>query len=170
MRQIILDTETTGLNPRTGDRIIEIGCIELLNRRPTGNTFHHYVNPGRESEPGALAVHGLTTEFLSDKPPFADVVDALCDFVKDAEILIHNASFDVAFLDEELARLERPAFPEHCANVIDTLAMARELHPGKRNRLEALCYSYGVSTAPPHFAGALPDAGFLDHVQQPTAR
>ncbi len=164
MRQIILDTETTGLNPRTGDRIIEIGCIELLNRRPTGNTFHHYVNPGRDSEPGALAVHGLTTEFLTDKPPFADIVDALCDFVKDAEILIHNASFDVAFLDEELTRLERPAFPEHCANVIDTLAMARELHPGKRNSLDALCERYGVSNAHRTLHGALLDAELLADV------
>ena len=164
MRQIILDTETTGLNPRTGDRIIEIGCIEMLNRRPTGNTFHHYVNPGRESEPGALAVHGLTTEFLSDKPPFADIVDALCDFVKDAEILIHNAAFDVAFLDEELARLERPAFPTHCASVTDTLAMARELHPGKRNSLDSLCERYGVSNAHRTLHGALLDAELLADV------
>ena len=164
MRQIILDTETTGLNPKAGDRIIEIGCIEMLNRRPTGNTFHHYVNPGRDSDPGALAVHGLTPDFLSDKPPFSDIVDALCDFVKDAEILIHNASFDVAFLDEELARLERPAFPEHCGNVIDTLAMARELHPGKRNSLDALCERYGVSNAHRTLHGALLDAELLADV------
>ena len=164
MRQIILDTETTGLNPKAGDRIIEIGCIELLNRRPTGNTFHHYVNPGRDSEPGALAVHGLTTEFLSDKPAFADVADALCDFVKDAEILIHNASFDVAFLDEELARLERPAFRLHCGSVTDTLAMARELHPGKRNSLDALCERYGVSNAHRTLHGALLDAELLADV------
>jgi DNA polymerase III subunit epsilon len=164
MRQIILDTETTGLNPRNGDRIIEIGCIELLNRRPTGNSFHHYVNPGRDSELGALAVHGLTTEFLADKPRFADVVDALCDFVKDAEILIHNAAFDVAFLDEELARLERPGFAGHCARVTDTLAMARELHPGKRNSLDALCERYGVSNAHRTLHGALLDAELLADV------
>ncbi len=164
MRQIILDTETTGLNPRSGDRIIEIGCIELVNRRPTGNTFHQYVNPGRDSEAGALAVHGLTTEFLSDKPPFADVVDAFCAFVRDAEILIHNAAFDTAFLDEELARLERPLFRAHCLNVIDTLAMARELHPGKRNSLDALCERYGVSNAHRTLHGALLDAELLAEV------
>ena len=164
MRQIILDTETTGLNPKTGDRIIEIGCIELLNRRPTGNTFHQYVNPGRDSDPGALAVHGLTTEFLADKPRFEDVVDAFCDFVGDAEILIHNAAFDVAFLDEELARIERPLFGTHCAQVIDTLAMARELHPGKRNSLDALCERYGVSNAHRTLHGALLDAELLADV------
>ena len=164
MRQILLDTETTGLNPKTGDRIIEIGCIELMNRRPTGNTFHHYVNPGRDSDPGALAVHGLTTEFLRDKPRFGDVVDALCDFVHGAEILIHNAAFDIAFLDEELARIERPPFTEHCGVVVDTLAMARELHPGKRNSLDALCERYGVSNAHRTLHGALLDAELLADV------
>ena len=164
MRQIVLDTETTGLNPRTGDRIIEVGCIELMNRRPTGNTFHHYVNPGRDSDPGALAVHGLTTDFLRDKPPFADIVDALCDFVNGAEILIHNASFDVAFLDEELTRLERPRWSQHCASVVDTLAMARELHPGKRNSLDSLCERYGVSNAHRTLHGALLDAELLAEV------
>ncbi len=164
MRQIILDTETTGLNPKSGDRIIEIGCVELLNRRLTGNTFHQYVNPKRDSELGALAVHGLTNEFLADKPPFDDVVDAFCDFVADAEILIHNAAFDVAFLDEELARLERPPFVRHCAQVVDTLAMARELHPGKRNSLDALCERYGVSNAHRTLHGALLDAELLAEV------
>ena len=164
MRQIVLDTETTGLNPRTGDRIIEVGCIELLNRRPTGKTFHQYVNPGRDSDPGALAVHGLTTDFLRDKPPFADIVDALCDFVNGAEILIHNAAFDVAFLDEELARLERPKWSHHCASVVDTLAMARELHPGKRNSLDSLCERYGVSNAHRTLHGALLDAELLAEV------
>src|ERR1700743_724123 len=139
MRQIILDTETTGLNPKTGDRIIEIGCVELLNRRLTGNTSHRYVNPDRDSDPGALQVHGLTTEFLSDKPRFVDVVDAFRDFVDGAEILTHNAAFDVAFLAEELGRLTRPVFKDHCREITDTLAMARELHPGKRNSLDALC-------------------------------
>ncbi|MEO8936620.1 MAG: DNA polymerase III subunit epsilon [Burkholderiaceae bacterium] len=164
MRQIILDTETTGLNPRTGDRIIEVGCIELMNRRPTGNTFHHYVNPGRDSDPGALAVHGLTTDFLKDKPKFEDIVDALCDFVAGAEILIHNASFDVAFLDEELARVKRPGWSHHCDSVTDTLAMARELHPGKRNSLDSLCERYGVSNAHRTLHGALLDAELLAEV------
>ncbi len=164
MRQIILDTETTGLNPKSGDRIIEIGCVELLNRRLTGATFHQYVNPGRDSEEGALAVHGLTNEFLADKPPFADIVDAFCDFVQGAEILIHNAAFDVAFLDEELARVDRPRFLDHCAQVVDTLAMARELHPGKRNSLDALCERYGVSNAHRTLHGALLDAELLAEV------
>jgi DNA polymerase-3 subunit epsilon len=164
MRQIILDTETTGLNPRTGDRVIEIGCVELLNRRPTGNTFHRYLNPERDSDPGALEVHGLTTEFLKDKPKFVDVVDAFCDFVSGAEILIHNAAFDVAFLDEELARLERPGFGAHCGSVIDTLSMARELHPGKRNSLDALCERYDVSNAHRTLHGALLDAELLAEV------
>ena len=164
MRQIILDTETTGLNPKAGDRIIEIGCIELMNRRPTGNSYHQYVNPGRESDPGALAVHGLTTEFLADKPPFHAVADALCDFVGGAEILIHNAAFDVAFRDEELARIDRPGFLAHCANVTDTLTMARELHPGKRNSLDSLCERYGVSNAHRTLHGALLDAELLADV------
>jgi DNA polymerase-3 subunit epsilon len=164
MRQIILDTETTGLNPKNGDRIIEIGCIEVQNRRPTGNTFHQYLNPGRDSDPGALAVHGLTTEFLRDKPRFADIVDAFADFVAGAEILIHNAAFDVAFLDEELSRLGRPPFSTHCAQVTDTLGMARELHPGKRNSLDALCERYGVSNAHRTLHGALLDAELLADV------
>ena len=164
MRQIILDTETTGLNPKAGDRVIEVGCIELQNRRPTGNTFHQYVNPGRDSDPGALAVHGLTTEFLRDKPTFDRIADALCDFVHGAEILIHNAAFDVAFLDEEFARIDRPGFLQHCACVTDTLAMARELHPGKRNSLDALCERYGVSNAHRTLHGALLDAELLADV------
>ena len=164
MRQIILDTETTGLNPKNGDRIIEVGCIELIQRRPTGNTFHRYVNPGRDSDPGALAVHGLTTGFLSDKPPFADIAEALCAFVDGAEVLIHNAAFDQAFLDEELARLARPVFARHCASITDTLAMARELHPGKRNSLDALCERYGVSNAHRTLHGALLDAELLAEV------
>ena len=164
MRQIILDTETTGLNPKNGDRIIEIGCIEVLNRRPTGASFHQYVNPGRDSDPGALAVHGLTTEFLRDKPRFEDIVDPFCDFVGGAEILIHNAAFDVAFLDEELTRIGRPLFCTYCAQVTDTLGMARELHPGKRNSLDALCERYGVSNAHRTLHGALLDAELLAEV------
>ena len=164
MRQIVLDTETTGLNPKAGDRIIEVACIELMNRRATGRTFHQYVNPGRDSDSGALAVHGLTREFLSDKPFFPDIVDPLCDFVGGAEILMHNAAFDVAFLDEELARIERPPFSRHCQCVTDTLAMARELHPGKRNSLDSLCERYGVSNPHRTLHGAVLDAELLAEV------
>lgn len=134
MRQIILDTETTGLNPRTGDRLIEIGCVELLNRRLTGNNLHIYVNPERDSDPGALAVHGLTTEFLRDKPKFAEVVDQIRDFVKGAELIIHNAPFDLGFLDAEFARLDLPPFTEHCGGVIDTLVQAKQMFPASAIR------------------------------------
>jgi DNA polymerase-3 subunit epsilon len=164
MRQIILDTETTGLNPKSGDRIIEIGCVEMLNRRPTGNNFHHYLNPERDSDPGALAVHGLTTEFLSDKPRFADIAEEFCAFVQDAEIIIHNAPFDVGFIDAELERLGLPAFHTRVKTVTDTLAQAKELHPGKRNSLDALCERYGVSNAHRTLHGALLDAALLAEV------
>ncbi|HEY4541241.1 MAG TPA: DNA polymerase III subunit epsilon, partial [Noviherbaspirillum sp.] len=145
MRQIVLDTETTGLNPRSGDRIIEIGCVELINRQLTGNNFHRYINPERDSEEGALAVHGLTTEFLSDKPKFAEIVEELRTYVKDAEIIIHNAPFDLAFLDAEFDRLGLPSFAQHVAEVTDTLVQAKSMHPGKRNSLDALCDRYEVS-------------------------
>ena len=164
MRQIVLDTETTGLNPRSGDRIIEIGCVELVNRRLTGNNFHYYVNPERDSDPGALAVHGLTTEFLSDKPKFAEIAAELCDFVRDAEIIIHNAPFDVGFLDAELERLGLPRFSDHVAGITDTLLQAKELHPGKRNSLDALCERYGVSNAHRTLHGALLDSELLAEV------
>ena len=147
MRQIVLDTETTGLNPRTGDRIIEVGCVELVDRRLTGKHFHRYTNPGRDSDPGALAVHGLTTEFLRDKPQFFEIADELCAFVRDAEIIIHNAPFDVGFLDAELDRLGLPKFGSQVLKITDTLLQAKELHPGKRNSLDALCDRYGVSNA-----------------------
>src|SRR5687768_3522988 len=130
MRQIVLDTETTGLNPRSGDRIIEIGCVELVNRRLTGNNFHRYINPERDSEEGALAVHGLTAEFLSDKPKFAEIADELRDYIQGAEVIIHNAPFDVGFLDAELARLAAPGFDKHVAKITDTLAQAKAMHPG----------------------------------------
>ena len=139
MRQIVLDTETTGLNPRSGDRIIEIGCVELINRRLTGNNFHYYINPERDSDPGALAVHGLTSEFLSDKPKFAEIAEAFCEFVRGAEIIIHNAPFDIGFLDSELERLGLQKFSTYVGVIIDTLIQAKELHPGKRNSLDALC-------------------------------
>jgi DNA polymerase-3 subunit epsilon len=164
MRQIVLDTETTGLNPRSGDRIIEIGCVELVNRRLTGNNFHSYVNPGRDSEEGALAVHGLTTEFLSDKPKFADVADELRDYISGAEVIIHNAPFDVGFLDAEFSRLNIPRFIEHVDKVIDTLVHAKEMHPGKRNSLDALCDRYGISNAHRTLHGALLDAELLAEV------
>jgi DNA polymerase-3 subunit epsilon len=164
MRQIVLDTETTGLNPRSGDRVIEIGCVELINRQLTGNNFHTYLNPERDSEEGALAVHGLTTEFLSDKPKFAEIADAFRSYVADAEIIIHNAPFDVGFLDAELARLQVPRFRDLVGEVIDTLVRAKEMHPGKRNSLDALCDRYGVSNAHRALHGALLDAELLAEV------
>lgn len=164
MRQIVLDTETTGLNPRTGDRIIEIACVELINRRLTGNNFHRYLNPERDSDPGALAVHGLTTEFLRDKPKFSEIAGELCNFVKDAEIVIHNAPFDIGFLDAELSKLGLSAFGTHVATITDTLQQAKELHPGKRNSLDALCDRYGISNAHRTLHGALLDAELLAEV------
>ena len=164
MRQIILDTETTGLNPRSGDRIIEIGCVEMLNRRLTGKNFHYYLNPERDSDPGALAVHGLTSEFLRDKPKFSDIAAEFCEFVRDAEIIIHNAPFDVGFLDAEFEKVGLPAFAEHVQKVIDTLLQAKELHPGKRNSLDALCERYGISNSHRTLHGALLDAELLAEV------
>lgn len=164
MRQIVLDTETTGLNPRTGDRIIEVGCVELVNRRLTGNNFHRYTNPERDSDPGALAVHGLTTEFLRDKPKFAEIAAEFCNYVGDAEIIIHNAPFDVGFLDAEFAKLGLPKFDTHVVKIIDTLQQAKELHPGKRNSLDALCDRYGISNAHRTLHGALLDAELLAEV------
>ncbi len=164
MRQIVLDTETTGLNPRSGDRIIEVGCVEIVNRRLTGNNFHIYINPERDSEEGALAVHGLTTEFLSDKPKFAEIANELRDYVRDAEIIIHNAPFDLAFLDAEFSRLSFPRFAEHVGQVTDTLVQAKEMHPGKRNSLDALCDRYDISNAHRALHGALLDAELLAEV------
>lgn len=164
MRQIVLDTETTGLNPRSGDRIIEIGCVELINRQVTGNNLHMYINPERDSEEGALAVHGLTTEFLSDKPKFAQIVTEFLDYVRGAEIIIHNATFDVGFLDAELKLLRMPLFKEHVGNVIDSLQMAKEIHPGRRNSLDALCDRYGISNAHRTLHGGLLDAALLAEV------
>src|SRR6478735_1895698 len=164
MRQIVLDTETTGLNPRSGDRIIEIGCVEIVNRGLTGNNFHSYINPERDSEEGALAVHGLTTEFLSDKPKFAEIADELRDYVRGAEIIIHNAPFDLAFLDAEFDRLGLDPFAEHVELITDTLVQAKEMHPGKRNSLDALCDRYGISNAHRALHGALLDAELLAEV------
>ncbi len=164
MRQIVLDTETTGLNPRTGDRVIEIGCVELENRMLTGNNYHCYINPERDSEEGALAVHGLTTDFLSDKPKFAEIAASLQHYIDGAEVIIHNAPFDLGFLNAEFKRLNLPIFSEQVGSVIDTLVQAKEMHPGKRNSLDALCDRYGVSNAHRKLHGALLDAELLADV------
>jgi len=164
VRQVVLDTETTGLEVKDGHRIIEIGCVELVGRRLTERRLHRYVNPGREIDAGALAVHGLTDDFLADKPRFADVADELLAYVRDAEVIIHNAPFDLSFLDTELALLGRAPFSEHCVTVTDTLRLARDVHPGKRNSLDALCERYGVSNRHRTMHGALLDAGLLAEV------
>jgi len=164
MRQIVLDTETTGLNPKLGNRVIEIGCVELDNRMLTGNNFHVYINPERDSEEGALNVHGLTTEFLSDKPKFHEIVEQLRAYISGAEVIIHNAPFDLGFLNHEFARLKLPSFSDHVGGVIDTLVQAKELHPGKRNSLDALCDRYGVSNSHRKLHGALLDAELLADV------
>ena len=164
MRQIVLDTETTGLNPKLGNRVIEIGCVELDNRMLTGNNFHVYINPERDSEEGALNVHGLTTEFLSDKPKFHEIVEQLRTYIAGAEVIIHNAPFDLGFLNHEFARLKLPSFSDHVGAVIDTLVQAKELHPGKRNSLDALCDRYGVSNSHRKLHGALLDSELLADV------
>jgi DNA polymerase-3 subunit epsilon len=164
MRQIVLDTETTGLNPRTGDRVIEVGCVELFNRKLTGNNFHRYINPERDSDEAALAVHGLTTEFLRDKPRFHEIAEELREYIRDAEVIIHNAPFDLGFLNHEFERLGLPSFTDHCQGVIDTLVHAKEMHPGKRNSLDALCDRYGISNAHRKLHGALLDAELLADV------
>ncbi len=164
MRQIFLDTETTGLSPEAGDRIIEVGCIEMDNRRLTGRTLHHYLNPERPNHEEAVKVHGLTDEFLADKPLFAAVADELLAFVEGAEIIIHNAGFDIGFLNAELKRLGRPAFEGQVARVTDTLAMAREMFPGKANSLNALCKRLEVDNSGRDLHGALLDAGLLAEV------
>ncbi len=164
LRQIVLDTETTGLTVEDGHRVIEIGCLEVVNRRITGNTLHFYLNPERSIDEGALAVHGLTEERLRGEPKFGEVVDDLLGFVDGAEILIHNAGFDIGFLDAELQRLGREPFNRHVVGVRDTLALARELHPGKRNSLDALCERYGISNAHRKLHGALLDAELLADV------
>jgi DNA polymerase-3 subunit epsilon len=162
VRQIILDTETTGLEPELGHRIIEIGCIEVVNRRRTGRVFHRYLRPDREIDPGALQVHGLTAEFLAGQPRFTDVAAEWIEFVRGAELVIHNAPFDVAFLDAELARLpEPPGRVGDLCQVLDTLALARGMHPGQRNGLDALCKRYSVDNSHRDLHGALLDADLL---------
>ncbi|MFO1220875.1 MAG: DNA polymerase III subunit epsilon [Burkholderiaceae bacterium] len=164
MRQIFLDTETTGLSPESGDRVIEIGCIELVNRRLTGRNKHFYLNPERASSEDALKIHGLTDEFLADKPLFAAIAGELLEFVAGAEIVIHNAAFDVGFLDKELERAGRPPFVRAVARITDSLAMAREMFPGKSNSLDALCRRLEVDNSNRSLHGALLDAGLLAEV------
>ena len=164
MRQIVLDTETTGLEPEEDHRIIEIGCLELIDRRLTGRKFHEYINPDRTIEVGALDVHGLTNEFLEDKPRFADIAPDLIDFIRDAELVIHNAAFDVGFLDAEFGRLEQPIRTEQIAQILDTLQLAREIHPGQRNSLDALCKRYEVDNSNRTLHGALLDSELLAEV------
>ena len=163
VRQIVLDTETTGFSLEAGNRVIEIGCLELLERRPTGRRFHRYLNPGRDSEPGALRVHGLTSEFLSDKPHIEDVVDEFLDFIRGAELVIHNAEFDVSFLDAELGRcgLQYGRVADHAAGVLDTVRLARERFPGQRVSLDALCRRFAIDNAHRALHGALLDAELL---------
>lgn len=164
MRLLALDTETTGLESENGHRIIEIGCVEVVNRRLTHNNLHFYVNPEREIDEGATRVHGMTWDDLRDKPKFADVVDQFLAFCKGAEIVIHNASFDVGFLDAELARLNRGGFRQYCRGVTDSLALAREQYPGKRNSLDALCDRLMVPNQHRTLHGALLDAELLAEV------
>ncbi|GAB3760756.1 DNA polymerase III subunit epsilon [Ramlibacter monticola] len=164
MRQIVLDTETTGLSAEGGDRIIEIGCVELFARKLTGNNKHWYLNPERDSHEDALKVHGISNEFLRDKPKFAAVADELMDYVAGAEIIIHNAAFDIGFLNKELELLGRPPFTGHVSRVVDSLAMAKEMFPGKRNSLDALCDRLEVDNSGRTLHGALLDAELLADV------
>ena len=164
MRQIILDTETTGLEPSLGHRIIEIGCVELLNRRVTGRTFHRYLNPERDIDLGAEAVHGLQREDLARQPRFMEVADELLEFIGGSELVIHNAEFDIGFLDAELRRAGRSVVMSELCRVLDTLVLAREMHPGQRNNLDALCKRYNVDNSRRELHGALLDARILADV------
>ena len=164
MRQIFLDTETTGLEHKLGHRIIEIGCVEMCNRRLTNRHFHRYINPERDIDAGALAVHGISLEFLQDKPRFTEIAGEFLDFVRGAELIIHNAPFDIGFLNAELARLDMAPISTVCHEVHDTLRMAKELFPGKKNNLNALCDRYGVDNSHRTLHGALLDAEILAEV------
>lgn len=164
MRQIFFDTETTGLRAEAGDRIIEIGCLEMVNRQLTGNKLHLYLNPERPSDPDAIRIHGLTDEFLADKPKFAEIADELLDFLRDAELVIHNAAFDIGFMNAELKRLKRPPINDIVSGVRDTLLMARDLFPGKANSLDALCKRLEVDNSSRTLHGALLDAELLAEV------
>ena len=164
MRQIVLDTETTGLSAENGDRIIEIGCVELVARKLTGNNLHHYINPERDSHEDALKVHGISNEFLRDKPKFAQIADELLAYLDGAELIIHNAPFDIGFLNKELSLLGRPPLRQFVSGVIDTLVMAKEMFPGKRNGLDALCDRLEVDNSGRTLHGALLDAELLADV------
>ena len=169
MRQIILDTETTGLEPKQGHRIIEIGCVEMINRKLTGNHYHQYINPQREVDVGAMEVHGISNDFLSDKPLFIDIVDDFLHYIKGAELVIHNAPFDVGFINHELMLAEKgtSSLYERVADfctILDTLVMARRMHPGQKNNLDILCRRYGIDNSHRELHGALLDAEILSDV------
>ena len=164
MRQIFLDTETTGLEHKLGHRVIEIGGVEMVNRRLTNRHFHYYLNPDREIDAGAQAVHGISSEFLQDKPRFKEIAAEFLDFIRDAELIIHNAPFDVGFLNAELGRLDLPKLQSVCRGVEDTLRMAKEMYPGKKNNLNALCERYGIDNSHRVLHGALLDAEILAEV------
>lgn len=164
MRQIVLDTETTGLEHKLGHRIVELAAVELCNRQFTGNHFHYYLNPDRESDEGALQVHGLTTEFLQDKPRFHEISGEFLDFINDAELIIHNAPFDVGFLNHELSLIKLKSLDNYCVSITDTLKLAKEFHPGKRNNLDALCERYNIDNSKRTQHGALLDAELLAEV------
>lgn len=170
MRQIFLDTETTGLYPAQGHRIIEIAALEVINRRPTSNHFHHYLNPDREIDPAAQEVHGITLEFLQDKPRFKDVAAEFLDFVADAELIIHNAPFDVGFINMELGKIEQQPIEKIAAKITDTLKMAKDSRPGQRNNLDALCRHFGINNAKRTLHGALLDAELLAEVYMAMTR
>ena len=162
MRQIVLDTETTGLEPRLGHRIIEIGCVEVIDRKVTGKRYHQYINPEREIDEGAEEVHGISTAFLADKPLFADIVDDFLNFIRGAELVIHNAPFDVGFIDHELSLLnQQNNHVEKISTVLDTLVLARKMHPGQKNNLDALCKRYDIDNSQRDLHGALLDAEIL---------
>jgi len=162
MRQIVLDTETTGIDIKLGNRIIEIGCVEVIDRRLTGNSYHQYINPQRDSEEGALEVHGITTAFLADKPLFADIVDDFLNFIRGAELVIHNAPFDVGFINHELSLLnQQQNYIANICTVLDTLVLAKKMHPGQKNNLDALCKRYDIDNSQRDLHGALLDAEIL---------
>lgn len=163
MRQIVLDTETTGLDPTQGHRIIEIGCVELVGRRRTGDDYHKYIKPDRAIDQGAMEVHGITNEFLEDKPYFDDIAEEFFSYIKGAELIIHNAPFDVGFIDHEFTKVSMSKIDGHCS-VIDTLVMARKMHPGQRNSLDALCGRYAIDNSSRQLHGALLDAEILADV------